>query len=151
MMMRGRLRRSHIVGVAVRRSVGIHRLSIGLRVLLTTISIWMAPLTASRWRHVRDYLHATRDYSSRTAATSCVGRGCRTAKAFCQLLNKCTANIESSNVDRISNAQNNEGALSREWKGRVRGIQTRARLLLDLTDPGTFLADYRTNQNVRDQ
>lgn len=77
----------------------------------SAVVIWVTPLSTDRVRNVGNHLHATRSGAGRTTSASSVCRGCWAAEALCELLNESASYVICGDVDRVSNAQNNEGPL----------------------------------------
>ena len=70
---------------------------------------------------------------------------------FIELLEKSAAYIVSRDMDGIGYTHHHKGALARKRQARVRGIQARARSLLDLADANASLADDGSDENMRDE
>lgn len=96
-------------------------------------------------------MHAAGDSSRRTAASSGISRGGRTAKPLGELLEKSAPDVVGRNMDGIGDAHHNKRTLGRHGEARVRGIKTGPRCLLDLLDSSTGFPDDGANQNVGDQ
>jgi hypothetical protein len=134
----GRIRLlGHVVGSGIRTT--------------TVVVLPVAVVAAGRLGVVGNHLHSTRDCASGTAAASCVGRGCRSAKTLVQLLEERAADIVGCNVDGIGYTHHDQGALRRQGEARVRRIQAGARRLLDLLDAGAALADDGADENMGDE
>lgn len=80
--------------------------------VVTSGRIGMTVLSASRLRDIRNDLHTAGYDTSRTAATSGVGRCSRSTEPLGQLLYKSHSNIVSRNVHGISDTQHNKRAFS---------------------------------------
>jgi len=73
-----------------------------------TVMIRVAIITTSWLGYVRYYLHSSRDYSSRTAASGSISRCCRPSKPFRKLLKERATNIVGCDVNGISNTKHDK-------------------------------------------
>lgn len=110
------------LAMKVRHAVRICRSALGL-VVVAFIVVWMTVLTASRLRNVWYNLHTTWNHTRWTSTSSSVGRSRRTAKPFSELFHKRASNVVRGDVDCIRNAKNDQGAFSRQWQARIRGVE----------------------------
>jgi hypothetical protein len=113
--------------------------------------IWMTVASSCWLWNVWHYLHTTwNDARWATAAGSICG-GCWPTESLRKLLKQCGANPVRSNVDGVSDTENNELTLCRKWQARLRSVQASTRLLLDFANTTTTLANNGTDQNVWDE
>lgn len=132
------------LAMEVGNAIGTCRSPIGVRVM-SSEGIRMTILATDGLRNIRYHLHAARDGSSRTSAPGSVGRSGRSAETLGELLDQSNGNIVGGDVNCICDTENYKGALRRQGKARIRGIETRAGSLLDFTNTATTLADNRAN------
>lgn len=116
-------------------------------------AIILAPaVVAPCWLgHIRHYLHATGDSTSRSTTSSRVSRCCRSPKSFVELFKQSACDIVCRDVDRVCNTHDNERSLGRERQHGIRGIQASSGSLLNFLDSSTTFADNGANENGRDE
>lgn len=120
------------------------------RVRVALIGFRVAVISVKGLRLVRNDLHSTGNGSSGSTGSRGVGRRGGSSVSVGELLHERAGDVVGSDMDGISDAGHNQGALSRQRQGRAGRIKSSARSFLDLANTRAGLANDRTDQDVRD-
>lgn len=111
---RGRGRLAMDVGNTIGASSGSVLLGV-----VTLEVVRVAVLTTGGLGDVGNYLHATRYSTSRAAATGSIGRCCRAAKSFSQLLDKSYSDVVCRNMNSVGDTNNDKGTFCRQREAGI--------------------------------
>lgn len=118
-------------------------------VLLHVASLAIA--ASCRLWDVWDNLHATWDNASWATLTGSIC-GCGwTTESGGELIHESGCDVVCGNVDGVSDTEDDEGSLAGKWQVHVGGVELGARLLLDLLDAGSSLADDGADEDGWDE
>lgn len=92
--------------------IGVRRHMVGAGIRPTSIVFTVTKVPGGRLRRVWHDLHTTGDYTGRAATSRGISRSSRTSEALVELFQESTADIVSSNMNRVRNTHHDKRAFS---------------------------------------